>query len=719
MAVALPVVLLCCYNRRVKTLKCLQALFAQGVALRVVLVDDASTDGTADAVRQQFPQVQLLTGTGQLYWTGAMRVAWQHALTLEPQADGFIWLNDDVELDPDALKRLFRAVDSLQQPFGAVLGAMRDPVSGEVSYGGRCSRSHWFPLRMGPLLPNSNELQRCDFIHGNLCFIPAAAVAKIGILSGDYTHSIGDYDYGLRLKQAGLPCFVAPGSFGLCADNSPKGGVLDKAVPFAKRLAMLKQPNRWAPADEYRLFVRRHGGPFSLLLQLPVLLREYLPWLFLWLRQRDFAAQASSVSTSPLSETPALEAPAPERSIPEKSMFQKPMSEKVRPKVYQLHQQYRQRGGEDLVVIREADLFAQQQLPLQQIVAPPLPAGWRAQLKAVCSWFGCRHLPESLQMLQSGDILLVHNLFPALSPFMLPLLKRRGVRVLLTLHNFRPLTPAAVLAPDEQATAPSVALIWRQLHKPARAEGRLVSVLLASAIVWQQRQQVWHQVEQLWCPSDFVRRQYLAAGYPADLLTVKPHYYSDVPADGMDSTSDLPEGAGRNFLLFVGRNDPQKGLALLLEAFQSAEASWPDLYLAGVSPTRVDVPSGLDLSKVHYCGELDQASLRHLYQQALLLIVPSTVAETFGNVVIEAFAHGVPVLAARAGALAELVQPGDNGGLFDAGNAADLRQQLAGLLAQPARLAELSAGARQSLIQYYSANVQWSFYQALGVRPPD
>jgi|GEM_PF-577513 len=685
MAVGLPVVLLCCYNRKEKTLKCLQALFAQGVALRVVLVDDASSDGTADAVRQQFPQVQLLTGNGQLYWTGAMRLAWRHALSLQPKPAGFIWLNDDVELDPDALKRLFHAVDSLQhQPFGAVLGAMRDPVSGQVSYGGRCSRSRWFPLRMGPLLPNSNQLQRCDFIHGNLCFIPAAAVAQIGILSADYTHSIGDYDYGLRLKQAGLPCFVAPGSFGLCADNSPQGGVLDKAVPLTKRLAMLKQPNRWAPAAEYRLFVRRHGGPFRLLLQLPVLLRQYFPWLFLLLRQRDF------------------------------SSLMPPASGKAT--VYQLHQQYRHAGGEDQVVAREAILFAQQQLSLRQIIEQPLPSGLWAQFKAICSWFGCIRLPVPLQALQSGDILLVHNLFPALSPFILPLLKRRGVRVVLTLHNFRPLTPAAVLPPDVPAQAPSWSLVWQQLRNPVRAEGRLLSVLLAVASVWQHRQKVWQQVEQLWCPSNFVRQQYLAAGYPAELLTVKPHYLPDPNvADVVCENSGGSAGESDRSLLFVGRADPQKGLPLLLQAYQQADSSWPDLYLAGVSQADHVANSGIRSAKVHYCGQLSQDNLRCLYQQALLLIVPSQVAETFGNVVMEAFAHGVPVLAARAGALTELVVPGYNGELFKAGEIADLQQQLASLLAQPARLAQLRIGARSSYTQYYGAAAQWPFYQALGL----
>lgn len=305
MSGGLLAVLMCCYNRKVRTIAALQSLFAQplppAVRLEVFLVDDASTDGTADAVRQQFPQVQLISGSGQLFWNGAMRLAWQRALAQLPTADAFIWLNDDVVLDADALPRLLLAwqLAAQQGPFAAVVGAMREPGEARLSYGGRRRVGRLRPLSLQPVLPAANSLQRCDFINGNLCLIPAAVVAKIGILSPHFTHSMGDFDYGLRAQQAGFKLWQAPQSFGECASNSGRGGVLDAAVPMARRLQMLQQPNCWPPATEWRYFVSQHGGPLRWAGQLRVLLRMYWPWLFLRLRQRNFAAPALPDNTEP------------------------------------------------------------------------------------------------------------------------------------------------------------------------------------------------------------------------------------------------------------------------------------------------------------------------------------------------------------------------------------------------------------------------------------
>jgi GT2 family glycosyltransferase len=171
-----------------------------------------------------------------------MRLAWQHALTQLPDASAFIWLNDDVLLDDDALLRLIQAwqlaTRQTEKPVGAVVGAMREPGTARLSYGGRRRHSVLQPLRLGPVLTASDQLQRCDFINGNWCLIPAAVVAEIGILSPQFTHSMGDYDYGLRALQAGFLLYQAPGSFGECAANSGRGGVLDAALPIAQRLKM-------------------------------------------------------------------------------------------------------------------------------------------------------------------------------------------------------------------------------------------------------------------------------------------------------------------------------------------------------------------------------------------------------------------------------------------------------------------------------------------------
>lgn len=305
MAVCTLAVLMCCYNRKARTMAALQSLFAQPLSpdtrLQVFLVDDASADGTAAAILAHYPQVQLIHGTGQLYWNGAMRLAWQHALAQVPAPDAFIWLNDDVILDADALERLLLAWQQAGPagPVGAVVGAMREPGKARLSYGGRRRTSRFRPLRLQPVLPVAETLQACDFINGNLCLIPAPVVAAIGMLNPRFTHSMGDFDFGLRAQQAGFLLYQAPQSFGECASNTGQGGVLDAAVPMARRLQMLQQPNYWPPAAEWRYFVRQHGGPLHWAGQLRVLVRAWWPRLFLWLRQRHYSGPASSHHRDP------------------------------------------------------------------------------------------------------------------------------------------------------------------------------------------------------------------------------------------------------------------------------------------------------------------------------------------------------------------------------------------------------------------------------------
>jgi GT2 family glycosyltransferase len=88
-------VLMTCYNRREKTLACLRALkeatkAAAGISdTDVYLVDDGCTDGTAEAVRLSFPNVQIVAGTGSLYWCGGMRLAWREAA--KSRYDAYVW----------------------------------------------------------------------------------------------------------------------------------------------------------------------------------------------------------------------------------------------------------------------------------------------------------------------------------------------------------------------------------------------------------------------------------------------------------------------------------------------------------------------------------------------------------------------------------------------------------------------------------------------------
>jgi glycosyltransferase involved in cell wall biosynthesis len=106
----------------------------------------------------------------------------------------------------------------------------------------------------------------------------------------------------------------------------------------------------------------------------------------------------------------------------------------------------------------------------------------------------------------------------------------------------------------------------------------------------------------------------------------------------------------------VGRLTPLKGIRVLLEAWQRASASIPDLELALLG----DGPMGADLAgerfdRVRFLPWVDSERVMATMQSARALVVPSQWYEVFGRVTIEAFAAGLPVMASNIGGLGELV----------------------------------------------------------------
>ena len=144
-------VLMTCHNRKETTLRCLESLALEkrvGVGqwkIDVFLVDDGSTDGTREEVGELSwsGRIHLIEGDGTLFWAKGMELAWKTCLQHEVEKvggggqwryDGFLWLNDDVELATDALEKLITAVP-LPTPI-IIVGELVNS-KGEVIYGKR------------------------------------------------------------------------------------------------------------------------------------------------------------------------------------------------------------------------------------------------------------------------------------------------------------------------------------------------------------------------------------------------------------------------------------------------------------------------------------------------------------------------------------------------------------------------------------------------------
>jgi GT2 family glycosyltransferase len=224
------------------------------VELEVFLTDDASSDGTAAAVKTTYPGTNTFNGTGSLFWAGGMRETWKKAMPHNP--DYFLLVNDDTLLAPNAVATL---LDAEREGAGITVGSTCDTSLGAISYGGweLTSKSMWKSRRVH----SASKFLECDFANANIMLVSAAVVNKLGILAAHFTHSLADYDYTLKAKKAGFPVRVAPGFLGSCADdhgNNWRSG----NTSLRDRIRYLKSPKGLA-YKEYLRFIRDHF-PLSL-----------------------------------------------------------------------------------------------------------------------------------------------------------------------------------------------------------------------------------------------------------------------------------------------------------------------------------------------------------------------------------------------------------------------------------------------------------------------
>lgn len=275
-------ILLTCHNRRKRTLSCLESIHNQEIYVdlkkQIVLVDDGSTDGTVSAVRDQFPEVTVIRGDGDLYWNGGMRVAMNHAMELTP--DFYLLLNDDTTLYSDSISRLVKEHQGLRErreiPV-ALVGSTRDPDTGKLNYGGWNAGKWYNPLHTEIIHPK-DEPVRCDTFNANCVLLGESVVSLVGNLDSNFTHGFGDYDYGFRVTKKGGEVWVASGFHGECVRDHGERPWYDPKRSLNERINALRTVKA-EPLDERMIYARRHGGVLWFLPWLSPYIRVTLDWM--------------------------------------------------------------------------------------------------------------------------------------------------------------------------------------------------------------------------------------------------------------------------------------------------------------------------------------------------------------------------------------------------------------------------------------------------------
>jgi glycosyltransferase involved in cell wall biosynthesis len=161
--------------------------------------------------------------------------------------------------------------------------------------------------------------------------------------------------------------------------------------------------------------------------------------------------------------------------------------------------------------------------------------------------------------------------------------------------------------------------------------------------------------------------------------------------------------------LFIGRLEIESGLGTLIEAVDLYPGARIAVIGAGPEEARI-----AGHPRIRLLGRVGPSEVQARMGGAAYLVLPSLSYEDMPRPLVEAFANGLPVIASRIGRLAEMVEPGRNGLLFEAGSARDLARRLAWADAFPEKMRQMGECAKADYRARFLAN--WDYQTLFGER---
>lgn len=291
---------------------------------------------------------------------------------------------------------------------------------------------------------------------------------------------------------------------------------------------------------------------------------------------------------------------------------------------------------------------------------------------------------------EKPDIAHLHNIYHQLTPSIIPVLKRNGVKVVLTLHDGKLICPSyLMLAGGNVCTACKGRSFWKPLVTNCM-DSRGQEILLMIEAYWHKWAGSYEQVELFVSPSRFL----------AKLISQRvPEEKIRVLHNGIDLDTYSPGSNDHGYALYLGRLSREKGIETLLEA-HSKLGNEIGLKVAGSGPLERELRGRYQHAE--FLGYQTGEKIKKTVASSAFVVVPSEWYENCPMVVLEAMAMGKPVIGSRIGGIPEQIDDGRTGFLFEMGNVDELAEKMSMLSRSRDMRIRMGMAARKKVEQEYS-----------------
>lgn len=367
-------------------------------------------------------------------------------------------------------------------------------------------------------------------------------------------------------------------------------------------------------------------------------------------------------------------------------------------KILQIHNYYQYSGGEDVVLKNEHKLLTSNNHTVIQYLKN------NSEITEYSFFQKGKHLLQSsfsrivynevinLLKKEKPDICHVHNTLALITPSVYYACRDCDVPVIQTLHNYRLLCTNALLFRNDKICEECInSNLYHSIKYGCYRNSRIQSFVLAHIIEQHKKRGTWENLIDAYIVlSQFAKNKFIEGGLPEKKFFIKPNFIKSDP--GVNHKS-------YNYLLFVGRIDIAKGIEILIKAYDQLKNK-PSLLIAGDGPLKSKVTSIKDIS---YIGFLGHDQLINKLKDCYILVFPSMWYEGMPMAIVEAFACGKPVIASRLGTMAEMIEDGKTGLLFNPGDAVDLTLKIQWAIDHPEGIKEMGLNARKQYEEKYTA----------------